>query len=102
MLCDIESLTEYTKLYNSAEKSKIKDFNKHRNNPLTIIVYWPKNTEEYFHPHSPNKINLSEKPITKNVTNDTNTIVNHFNYREQIMIGVQETFFELDNKRVNQ
>ena len=34
--------------------------------------------------------------------NVMNTIVNHFKYKEQVMIGPQERFIELDNEREKQ
>ena len=48
----------YTNLCNSAEKSKIKDFNCPRNEPRIIIDYWSNKIEEDFNLHNPDNINI--------------------------------------------
>ena len=50
----------YTKLWNSAEESKTKDFNSPRNEPVLVIYYWSNKIEEYFHLHKSDNINLFE------------------------------------------
>ena len=92
----------YTKLCKSAEKSKIKDFNRPRNEPLIILDYCSKNIEEDFHLHSSENIYLSEKYAAKDLKNLMNTTVKHVNSMEQGMVGIQEKLIESDNERVKQ
>ena len=90
----------YTKLCKCDKKSKIKDFNSPMNKPLIVLYYWSKKIEEDFHLHKPDKINLSDKYTTHDVTNVMISMVNHVNYMEQGMIGIQEKSIALENERL--
>ena len=70
---------EYTKLRNSAGKSKMKDFNSPRDDPLIFIDCLSNNIKEYFHLCKPDNINLSEKSKINYVKDIINTVVKHFN-----------------------
>ena len=84
----------YTKVYKSTEKSKIMDINSPRNEPLIVLEYWSKNIEEYFHLCNLKNINLSDKSTTKDVKILLNSMVNHVNYMEQVIVVIQENFIE--------
>ena len=68
------------------QKTKIKDFNSPRNEPLIVLDYWLNKIEEYFHLRNLDNINLSEKSTTQDVTNVMNIMVKHVNSMEQGMI----------------
>ena len=69
----------YTKLCKSDKKSKIKDCNNPRNEPLIVIDYCLGNIEEYSHLHNPENINLYDKYTMHNVINAINNMVDHIN-----------------------
>ena len=83
-------------------KTKIKDFNSPRNDPLIVLDYWSNNIEEYFHLRNPDNIDLSEKYTTQDVTNIMNSMVKHVSYTEQGMLGIQDKFVESENERLKQ
>ena len=72
----------YTKLCKSDEKSKIKDFNSPRNQPLIFLDYWSNYIKGGFHLCNPYNINISEKSTAQDATNIMNTMVKLFNYTE--------------------
>ena len=82
----------YTNLCKSTKKSKPKDFNSSRNEPLIVIDYWSKNTEKYFHLRNPDTSHLAETSTTQDVTTLIITTVKHVNYMEQGMTGLQDKF----------
>ena len=71
------------------KNQKIKDLNSPRKNPLIVLGYWSKKTEEYFHRHNSDNINLCDKSTTQDVTNVLTIILNNVNYMEQGMIELQ-------------
>ena len=86
----------------NVQKSKIKDFNSPRKDPLIVLDYWSKNIEQYFHLRDPDNTNISEKYTTQYVKNVMNIMVNHVNSTEKGMIGLQEKFIESENERLKQ
>ena len=70
------------------KKSKIKDFNSNRNEPLIVLDYWSKSIEEDFHICNPENINISDKYKSHDVTNVMNSMVKHANYMEQGKIEI--------------
>ena len=82
--------------------TKIKDFNSPSNKPLIVLDYWSKNIEEDFHLRNSDNINLYYKSTTHDVKNVMNIMLKHVSSIEQVMIGIQEKFIELDNERLKQ
>ena len=84
------------------QKTKTKDLNSPRNEPLIVLDCWSNKIEEYFHLSNPGKIILSDKFTRQDVINVMNTMVKHVKSMEQGMIGLQEKFIESKNDRLKQ
>ena len=78
----------YNKLWKSSKKPKIKYIKSPKNEPLIVLDHWSRNIEEDFHLRNPDKINLSEKSTTQDVTNVMKIMVKCVNSTEQGMIGL--------------